>query len=134
LSSLEVKKILVALGENYMALQIFFRLGCPPDSPVAGGRQSRVLSFADFKGQTDVGDTIQLRRSIQYINEALHGLRGAPEATVCQIEGNDRYRVHCITQHRIHRFWERVSTMAAERSVIPFPIRLARTLDGRQGY
>jgi hypothetical protein len=134
LGSLEVKNILAALGDNYMALQIFFRLGCTPDNPVAGGRQSRVLSFADFKGQTDVGDTMQLRRSIQYINEALHGLRNDPEATVCQIESNDRYRVHCTTQHSIHRFWERVSTMAAERSVIPFPTRLARTLDGRQGY
>jgi hypothetical protein len=134
LSLIEIKNILVALGDNYMALQIFFRLGCAPDSPVAGGRQSRLLSFADFKSQTDVGDTMQLRRSLQYINEALQGLRGDHEATVCQIEGNDRYRVHCATQHRIHRFWGRVSTMAAERSVIPFPTRLARTLDGRQGY
>jgi hypothetical protein len=134
LSSLEVKNILVALGDNYMALQIFFRLGCAPDNPAASGRQSRVLGFADFKGQTDVGDTMQLRRSIQYINEALRGLRDDPEATICEIEGNDRYRVHCVSQHRIHRFWERVSTMAAERSVIPFPTRLARTLDGRQGY
>lgn len=134
LTSLEVKNILVALGDNYMALQIFFRLGCAADTPIATGRQSRVLSFADFKSQTDVSDTIQLRRSIQYINEALHGLRGTHEATVCRIEGNDRYRVHCITQHRINRFWERISTMAAERAVIPFPTRLARTLDGRQGY
>lgn len=134
LSSLEVKNILAALGDNYMALQIFFRFGCTPDSRVAEGRQSRVLSFADFKDRTDVGDTMQLRRSIQYINEALHSLRGDPGATVCQIEGNDRYRIHCATQHRINRFWERVSTMAAERSVIPFPTRLARTLDGRQGY
>jgi hypothetical protein len=134
LSSLEVKNILVALGDNYMALQIFFRLACIPDSPAAGGRQSRVLSFADFKDQTDVGDTMQLRRGLQYINEALQNLRGDPEATVCQIEGNDRYRVHCAAQHRIHRFWERISMMAAERSVIPFPTRLARTLDGRQGF
>jgi hypothetical protein len=134
LSSLEVKKILVVLGDNYMALQIFFRLGCDPDSPVVSGRQSRVLSFADFKAQTDVGDTMQLRRGIQYINEALHSLRDDPEATICQIEGNDRYRVHCATQHRIRRFWERISAMAAERAIIPFPTRLARTLDGRQGY
>lgn len=134
LSSLEVKNILVGLGDNYMALQIFFRLGCDPESPVAEGRQSRVLSFADFKDQTDVGDTMQLRRSIQYINEVLHVLRDDPEAMVCQIEGNDRYRVHCDTQHRIHRLWQRVSSMAAERSVIPFPTRLARTLDGRQSY
>jgi len=134
LSSFEVKNILAALGDNYMALQIFFQLGCAQDGPVAGGRQSRVLSIADFKSQTDVGDTMQLRRGLQYINEALQTLRGDAEATVCQIEGNDRYRVHCSTQHRIHRFWERVSTMAAERSVIPFPTRLARTLDGRQDY
>ena len=134
LSSVEVKNILAELGENYMALQIFFQLGCALDIPVADGRQSRVLSFADFKNQTDVGDTMQLRRSLQYINEALQALRGDHEATVCQVEGNDRYRVHCATQHRIHRFWERVSAMAAGRSVIPFPTRLARTLDGRRGY
>ena len=134
LSPLDIKNILAALGENYMALQIFFRLGCAPDDPVTGGRQSRVLSFADFKDQTDIGDTMQLRRCLQYINEALQGMRKDPEATVCQIEGNDRYRVHCATQHRIHRFWQRISTVAAERSVIPFPTRLARTLDGRQGY
>jgi hypothetical protein len=77
---------------------------------------------------------MQLRRSIQYINEALRGLRGDPEAAACEIEGNDRYRVHCVSQHRIHRFWERISAMAADRSVIPFPTRLARTLDGRRGY
>lgn len=134
LSSLEVKTILLALGDNYMALQIFFRLGCEADAPVTVGRQSRVLTFADFKDQTDVGDTMQLRRSIQYINEALRGLREDPEATVCQIEGNDRYRVHRATQEKIHRFWERVSLKAAERAVIPFPTRLARSLDGLQGY
>ncbi len=128
---LEVKKILLGLGDNYMALQIFFQLGCSQDSPVAGGRQSRVLSLADFRRDTDVGDTMQLRRGIQYINEALRTLRDDPEATVCQIEGNDRYRVHCVTQDRIHRFWQRVSSLAAARSVIPFPTRLARSLDGR---
>jgi len=130
-SSLEVKNILVGLGDNYMALQIFFQLGCSSSSPVATGRQSRVLSLSDFRHHTDVGDTMQLRRGIQYINEALRGLRDDPEATVCQIEGNDRYRVHCETQHRIQRFWQRVSSLAAERSVIPFPTRLARSLDGR---
>lgn len=131
-NALEIKNILIKLNLNYLALQIFFQLGCNYWNPTTGERHAYPLKLSDFRRHTDVDNTMQLRRGIHYINEALRELRGDSEATVCQIDAHGHYRVHCITQQRIYRFWLCLSTLATKRKLVPFPSRLARSLDGRQ--
>ena len=129
---LEIKNLILALSENYLALQVFFEFGHGNNDLQSEHTRAGILKFSDFKHHTDIGDLQSLRRCVYDINEALQNLRDDPQTIICRIADHDSYHVHRITQVKIYGFWRRLARLAERRpEIVPFPMRLARTLDGR---
>jgi hypothetical protein len=112
----EIKSILRALSDDYVACQVFFQFGCDFYNPKTGERRAHCLRSQDFLHHTDVGDFARLHRAIEAINASLAELRSDRDATVCRFDGNNGFHVEAATQYRIYRFWQRVVRFSERRN------------------
>jgi hypothetical protein len=111
----ELKRLLRALDEDYIACQILFQLGCDFYNPQTGEHRGHVIEIADFLNHTDVEDASQLHRCLDSINGKLRELRGDRDATIYHRDGHGGVHVHARTQHTIYEFWRRLLNLPSSR-------------------
>jgi hypothetical protein len=112
---LEIKTLLRRLGDDYVACQVFFELGCKLYDPRTGDRRAHPLHSHDFLHHTDVGDFVHLHRAINTINGALRELRDDRDVVLCRFDGRNGFHVHEATQHLIYEFWRRLAKQPPAR-------------------
>ena len=111
----EIKTMLRALADDYVACQVFFQFGCDYFNPKSGERRAFLLRSQDFLQHTDVGDFARLHRAVDRINLVLSQVRSERDATLCRFDGNNGFHVHGTTQYRIYGFWQRLIRFSDRR-------------------
>lgn len=116
-SGSEIKALLRCLSDDGLACQVLFELGSELYNPDTGEHRTYILRIADFLRDTDVRDSAKLRECLGRINAALCRLRDDRDAAIFLYVGDDGFRVHHVTQHRIYQIWRRLVHVPALSSV-----------------
>lgn len=111
----EVKRLLRALADDFVACQVLFQLGCDFYNPQTGEHRGHVIEITDFINHTDVEDASQLHRCLDIVNSKLRELRGDRDATIYHRDGHGGVHVHARTQHTIYQFWRRLLNLPSSR-------------------
>lgn len=113
--ALEIKTLLHMLGDDFLACQILFELGCEYYNPATGEHRGHVIQLTDFLQHTDAKNIFEALRCLDAINAALQHLRRDPYATIYRPDGMGGFRVDARTQHAIYQLWQRLVRLTASR-------------------
>lgn len=123
LSPAETRELLALVGNDYLACQVLFALGCEYVDPTTNEHRPRLLHFDDFFSRTDIRHSGELERCLASIDAALRRVRKDRNASLHRLEQHGGIHVHSTTQHVIYQAWRDLAQLHARDAAGPAAAR-----------